>query len=103
MYLYNTLCHCVHVNGWITLCVASSGIAALLLPGGQTAHSTFCIPVKDLCEDSTCQVDKNSKYATMLRQVRLIIWDEAVTQHRYPWTLSSTAYCLTHVNITDTQ
>jgi PIF1-like helicase len=81
-FLYKTLCHRVRSNGWIVLCVASSGIAALLLPGGRTAHSMFSIPVETLCEDSTCQVEKNSKQADMLRQVRLIIWDEAVTQHR---------------------
>jgi len=81
-FLYNTLCHRVRANGWITLCVASSGIAALLLPGGRTAHSTFSIPVETLCETSTCQIEKNSKQADMLRHVRLIVWDEAVTQHR---------------------
>jgi hypothetical protein len=65
-------------------CVAaSSGIASLLLPGGHTAHSTFCITVHGLCQDSWCQIDKKSKQADMLCNVRLIIWDEAVTQHRY--------------------
>ena len=85
-FLYKTLCHRVRANGWIILCVASSGIAALLLPGGRTAHSTFSIPVEGLCEDSTCQVEKNSKKADMFRKVRLIVWDEAVTQHRYYFT-----------------
>ena len=82
-FVYQTLCHRVRANGWIVLCVASSGIAALLLPGGHTAHSTFSIPVETLDEQSCCQVDKNSKQADMLRAVRLIIWDEAVAQHRY--------------------
>ena len=81
-FVYHTLCHHIRGNGWIVLCVASSGIAALLLPGGHTAHFTFFIPVENLAEDSCCQVDKNSKLADMLRNVRLIIWDEAVTQHR---------------------
>ena len=82
-FVYETLCHRVRANSWIVLCVASSGIASLLLPGGHTAHSTFSIPVETLNEDSSCQIDKNSKHADMLRSVRLIIWDEAVTQHRY--------------------
>ena len=82
-FLYQTLCHRIRANGWIVLCVASSGIASLLLPGGHTAHSTFSIPVENLNEHSHCHVDKNSKQADMLRTVRLIIWDEAVTQHRY--------------------
>jgi hypothetical protein len=81
-FLYHTLCHRCRANGWIVLCIASSGIASLLLPGGHTAHSTFSIPVETLNEDSCCQIDKNSQHADMLRMVRLIIWDEAVTQHR---------------------
>jgi hypothetical protein len=47
-FVYNTICHRIRANGWIVLCVASSGIAALLLPGGHTAHSTFAIPVEGL-------------------------------------------------------
>src|SRR5712672_1493563 len=31
-FLYSAVCHHIRGNGWITLCVASSGIAALLLP-----------------------------------------------------------------------
>ena len=81
-FLYNTLCHRLRANGSIVLCVASSGIAALLLPGGHTAHSTFAIPVQMLCHDSCCQIEKHSPQADMLRNVKLIIWDEAVTQHR---------------------
>ena len=40
-YVYKTVCHRLRSEGKIVLCVASSGIAALLLPGGRTAHSTF--------------------------------------------------------------
>jgi DNA replication protein DnaC len=87
-FLYKTLCHRLRANGWIVLCVASSGIAALLLPGGRTAHSMFSIPVEMLSEHSSCQVEKNSKQADMFRKVRLIIWDEAVTQHRYSFIYS---------------
>ena len=62
------------------LCVTSSEIASLLLPSGHTgsdtAHSTFSIPVETLSNDSFCQIDKNSKQADMLCEVRLIIWDE---------------------------
>jgi len=32
-------------KGQIVLTVASSGIAALLIPGGRTAHSRFAIPI----------------------------------------------------------
>src|SRR3984957_4107140 len=44
-YLYNTLYHTLCSEGKIVLCVASSGIAALLLNGGHTAHSWFKIPI----------------------------------------------------------
>ena len=82
-FLYSTVCHKARANTFIVLCVASCAIASLLLPGGHTAHSTFSIPVHGLTEDSTCQIDKKSERAEMLRNVRLIIWDEAVAQHRF--------------------
>ncbi|KIK11976.1 hypothetical protein PISMIDRAFT_99675, partial [Pisolithus microcarpus 441] len=44
-FVYKTVCHKVRSMGWIVLCVASSGIAALLLKGGHTAHSVFKIPI----------------------------------------------------------
>ena len=37
-FLYNCLCSHLRPKGTIVLCVASSGIAAQLLPGGRTAH-----------------------------------------------------------------
>ncbi|TFK19054.1 hypothetical protein FA15DRAFT_602208, partial [Coprinopsis marcescibilis] len=44
-FVYNTLCYHFRASGKIVLCVASSGIASLLLIGGRTAHSTFKIPI----------------------------------------------------------
>jgi hypothetical protein len=35
----------IRSRGEIVLTVASSGIAALLIPGGRTAHSRFGIPI----------------------------------------------------------
>ncbi|EIW58212.1 uncharacterized protein TRAVEDRAFT_123946, partial [Trametes versicolor FP-101664 SS1] len=82
-FLYSALCHKIRGEGLIVLCVASSGIAALLLEGGRTAHSMFKIPVESLNSQSTCAIPKDSPYAAMLRRVRLIIWDEAANQHRW--------------------
>ncbi|CAN1831054.1 ATP-dependent DNA helicase PIF1 [Linum perenne] len=45
-YLYNCLLSKVRSQGQIALVVASSGIAATLLPGGVTAHSRFKIPLE---------------------------------------------------------
>lgn len=80
-YLYKTICHYVRGQNKIVLCVASTGIAALLLPGGRTSHSQFKIPL-DLTNDSTSGVKKQSKMATLLSRVSLIIWDEVPMQHK---------------------
>jgi hypothetical protein len=64
------------------LCVASSGIAALLLQGGRTAHSCFKIPIP--ChESSICNIPKTSHLAELIRMTDLVIWDEAPMQHRH--------------------
>jgi len=66
----------------IVLCVASSGIAALLLKGGTTAHSRFKIPL--FChEDSVCNIPKNSDLAELMCKTDLVIWDEAPMQHKH--------------------
>jgi hypothetical protein len=82
-YVYKTICHRLRSAGAIVLCVASSGIAALLLPGGRTAHSTFRIPIDTLDADSLCNISKQDKRAELLRAVDLIIWDEAPMQSRF--------------------
>lgn len=81
--MYNTICHALRAEGRIVLCVASSGIAALLLEGGRTAHSTFKIPVDSLAEDSRCDIPKESSLAALLRVASLIIWDEITMVHRH--------------------
>ena len=50
------LLHVARSRGDIAIACASSGIAATLLPKGQTAHSTFKIPIDGLNESSTCSV-----------------------------------------------
>lgn len=61
---------------------ASSGIAALLLSNGRTAHSRFKIPL-ELNSFSTCNIKVNSPLAGILRVTKLIIWDEAPMTHRH--------------------
>ncbi|CAN7087727.1 unnamed protein product, partial [Brassica oleracea var. botrytis] len=60
-FLYQTIISRLRSKKQIVLPVASSGIAALLLPNGRTAHSRFNIPLK-LDEDKLC----NIKSGTML-------------------------------------
>jgi len=81
-YIYNTLCHFLRGKGLIVICVASSGIAALLLIGGRTSHSVFKIPI-EIHETSVCNIRKNSVLADLIRAADLVIWDEAPMQHRH--------------------
>jgi hypothetical protein len=70
----------VRARGEIALCVASTGLASLLLPGCHTAHSRFKIPIS--ChEQSTCNIKKDDLNHQLLQQTSLIIWDEAGSQH----------------------
>jgi len=81
-FLYTVLLAKVRSEKKIALAVASSGIAALLLDGGRTAHSHFKIPI-ELNEDSTCNISVRTDLAELLRQSALIIWDEAPMLHRH--------------------
>ena len=82
-FVYNTICAKLRSEGIIILCVSSSGISALLIHGGRTAHSTFKIPIDQLGEDSICNILKNSLRADLLRLTKAIIWDEIGAQHRH--------------------
>ncbi|POS82240.1 hypothetical protein EPUL_005446, partial [Erysiphe pulchra] len=78
-FLYNTIYSKYRSEGKIVLCVASSGIASLLLPNGRTAHSMFRIPVE--CNDTAvCDISGQSNLAKLLRNTSLIIWDEVTLQ-----------------------
>ncbi|CAB3244804.1 unnamed protein product [Arctia plantaginis] len=68
----------------IALAVASSGIAATLLDGGRTAHSTFKLPLDVHNKpDAICNIKKNSGIAAVLRKSSIIIWDECTMAHKY--------------------
>ena len=82
-FVYKLICHKVRSEGWIALCVASSGIAALLIPGGRTAHSMFKLPIDGLSSESSCNIPKESTRADLIRQAKIIIWDEVGAQHRF--------------------
>jgi hypothetical protein len=82
-FLYETVLASVRAEGRIAISVASSGIAALLLEGGRTAHSRFKIPVQGLDATSTCYVNRNGPLADLLRAADLIVWDEAPMMHKH--------------------
>ncbi|KAH8144382.1 uncharacterized protein LAJ45_11628 [Morchella importuna] len=81
-FLYNVICNHLRSQGKIVLCVASSGIAAQLLPGGRTSHSRFKIPIA-IHETSTCDIKWGSLLAGLIEQTALIIWDEVPMQNKY--------------------
>lgn len=81
-FLWKTLSTYIRSVGDIVLNVASSGMAALLLDGGRTAHSRFSIPLQ-LNESSTCSFTTNSEIAELLLKAKLIIWDEAPMLHKH--------------------
>jgi len=71
-FLCKTLSVALRSKGMIVLNVASSGIASLLLPGGKTTHSTFCIPLL-INDESTCNIAQGSLHAKLLMATNLII------------------------------
>ncbi|XP_024006483.1 uncharacterized protein LOC112082992 [Eutrema salsugineum] len=74
-YLWRLLGAALRSQGKIVLNVASSGIAALLLEGGRTAHSRFGIPIV-VNEYTFCNVSSGSHQAELIEAANLIIWDE---------------------------
>ena len=97
-FVYQVLSHHFRAEGQIVLCIASSGIAALLLMGGTTAHYRFKIPIS-IHEQSSCGIMKGSKEAEMLRHTALIIWDEALMLHRHAF--EAVDRCLRDIRMED--
>ncbi|XP_058726903.1 uncharacterized protein LOC131598304 [Vicia villosa] len=81
-YMWRTLAAALRSKHDICLTVVTSGIASFLLPGGRTAHSKFKIPVPTL-DNSTCKIEYNDDVGDLLRQTKLIIWDEAPMAHKH--------------------
>ncbi len=79
----NALLDSIRSKGRVAIPVASSGIAALLLHGGRTAHSRLRIPI--MCtETSMCTISKRKDaVAVLLRNTSLLVWDEAPMQNRH--------------------
>jgi hypothetical protein len=69
------LCMVRGVRGEIALASASTGIAAMLLAGGTTAHSRFGIPVP-VVDESVSTITMKSQRAEVIRAATMLIWDE---------------------------
>jgi len=81
-FLCNTIAAEVRRRGQIALCMASSGIAALLLDRERTSHSRFKIPLS-IYKDFVAGLKCNSYMFPVLQQTKVIIWDEVPMQHKY--------------------
>ncbi|XP_071732974.1 uncharacterized protein [Rutidosis leptorrhynchoides] len=75
-FLWKTLSAALRSKGEIVLNVAISGIVALLLSGGRTAHSRFHIPLHPT-DELFCTISPSSKLGELIRRTKLLIWDEA--------------------------
>ena len=64
------------------LAVATSGVAAMELLGGRTFHSRFKAPL-NIQEHSVLDISVQSNLAKMIRDVNLIVWDEAPMAHKF--------------------
>ncbi|XP_074323832.1 uncharacterized protein LOC141660742 [Apium graveolens] len=77
-----------HLTNNPNLCLSDYDIqnyalaAAMLLPGGRTAHSRFHIPLK-LDEHCSIALRHGTDISELIQQTDLIIWDEAPIQHRH--------------------
>ena len=80
-FLFNTILAHYRSKGKICLALASSGIAAILLTGGRTAHSRFKIPLS-VNSETSLKVQKRSDLAKLLIAAEIIIWDEAPMQSK---------------------
>ena len=67
----------------IVLAVALLGIAATLLPGGQTAHLTFKLPLNLATSDlPVCNISKGTGPAELLKTCKLIVYGECTMAHK---------------------
>ena len=83
-FLINLILAKIRLRRQIGLAVAFSGIAATLLDGGRTAHSTFKLPLNLTREESpTCNIKKGTGIANVLRECVIIVWDECTMMHKH--------------------
>ncbi|XP_050535181.1 uncharacterized protein LOC126902195 isoform X3 [Daktulosphaira vitifoliae] len=76
-FLYNCLISAIRSRGGTVISVAYTGIAASLIQGGQTVHSTFGVRVAPHDQEDPSYLAMQSRKAQALRAASLIVWDEA--------------------------
>ncbi|XP_044587129.1 uncharacterized protein LOC123266761 [Cotesia glomerata] len=82
-FLINLLLAKIRSEKSIAIAVASSGIAATLIDGGKTAHSTFKLLLEMNHSDNILfNISKQSHMAHVIREAKLIVWDECTMAHK---------------------
>jgi len=82
-YVMNAILKKIRSGSKIALATASSGIAATLLQGGRTLHSTFKVPLDThLKEQPTCNLKRGTAMANVIKNAAAIIVDEAPMSHK---------------------
>jgi hypothetical protein len=81
-FLYRALLGIVRSQDKIAIAIATSDVAASIMPGGRTAHSHFKIPL-NIDESGYCSFTKQSGTAKLLHEASLILWDKASMTKRH--------------------
>ena len=82
--LINVLLARIRAEKNIAFAVATSGIAATLMTGGQTAHSTLQIPIDLIYNEMlVCNIKKESAKAKVLQEAQVLLWDEISMMHKH--------------------
>ena len=82
-FVENNALNKVRSEGHVAIAVATSGIAATLLNGGRTAHSTLKIPLNIVSTRGTSlNIERGSDEAELLQRARLLIYDEATMHNK---------------------
>ena len=77
-FLINLILAKLRSEGKIALATASSGIAATLLTGGRTLHSTFKIPLDLYAMDiPICSIKKGTALSRVIQEGKAKVMDEA--------------------------
>uniref|UniRef100_A0A158P4G6 ATP-dependent DNA helicase n=2 Tax=Tetranychus urticae TaxID=32264 RepID=A0A158P4G6_TETUR len=75
-YIYNCLINWLIGENRVVIPVAWTGMAAILLKNGRTAHNRFGLPL-EFNECSVSSIVAQSPEAELLKKTSLFIWDEA--------------------------
>ena len=74
--LSKKLLHFLRSDEQIVVVVAVSTIAEILLEGGRTVHTRFCMPFLVPLTDAIGNISTNNDTATLLCHANLLIWDK---------------------------